>query len=80
MGVDGVKMDTEVIGQKAIRPAGQLLRESATHANISVKNKDGRVFVSFDRQIHEFNMSGNQAIQLGRSLMKYGRKANKPRG
>ena len=42
-----------------------------------INNKEGKVILIFDRPIMSMQLDGNQAIEIGRQILKQGRKANK---
>lgn len=52
-------------------------QESKGKLNLSITTKDGQVIMDFGTRITWFGMDGNQAIDIGNLLVKFGRHVNK---
>ena len=65
------KIDLGATGQF---PSGKLTKQDQGEIKIGVMGVDGNIIMEFGQSVHWIGMTGVQAIDLGRILIKRGRK------
>lgn len=70
----------EKLGATGRFPEGKLVPQDEGEIRFAVGRAKGKVIIEFGKSVHWVGMSGEQAIDLGRSLMKQGRKLLKGDG
>ena len=80
----GLKTDASIqdilkehIGPTGKFPEGKLTSHDEGEIGFAVFHKDGKVIIDFGSQVSWLGMNPNQAIEIGNSLIKHGRKARK---
>ncbi|KKL13391.1 hypothetical protein LCGC14_2526230 [marine sediment metagenome] len=67
----------KLLGKTGRFPEGKLADHDEGEIRFSVGHKGSDVIIDFGASVKWIGMNGNQAIDLGNSLIKHGRKANK---